>query len=473
MEIFKRKQDYFALSFSDNQLRLAQADKKGRLRTYLEKDLPPGIIERGAVKKKEELTQVAADFLKSARLKQRFVVIGLPEVRAFTRVLTLPVLPVEELDDAARWESEPLLPFPLEKSYLDWMILERTEKGIRVLVMALPQDLVEGYAKILEGLGFQPVAFEITSLSLARLVEKSAITTMIIELKEKEAVLAIVGAGGGIEVSSTVVFKDEKEMGEEFFPTIDRLLAFYQKRVERKDDQKKIVKIVFCGEGAREKLVKEVEKKTGIKSEILNVKQINVASVISLARKDVAAPIDEKTINLIPPRIQGLYDRTAKVKEISLWLKFGLFCLFLAFFAYSVAAARVYFETKKIEGRIIELQASISPEAIKTEEKAKLLNARAEEIVSLADSRVEVVPLLSLVRQTAPEGITVTHCSFDGDKKVIYVNGVANHRDNLLTFRDLLKKTNQFSEVYIPLSSLEKEVNVTFSITITSQKEGA
>lgn len=473
MEIFKKKQDYFALSFSDNQLQLAQADGKGRVRISLEKDLPPGIIERGTIKKREELTSIVADFLKSAKLKHRFVVVGLPEVRAFTRVLTLPPLRLEELDDAARWESEPLVPFPLEKAYLDWMILERTEKGVRVLVVALPQDLVEGYAKILEELGFQPVAFETTSLSLARLVEKDAVTTMIIELKEKEAVLVIVGAGGGIEVSSTIFFKDVKEAKEELFSTIDHLLTFYQKKVKKKDEKKKIAKIIFCGKEVKSEWVKEAEKRTGIKSEVLNIKQPNLASIASLAKKDVAAPIDEKTINLIPLRIQGLYDRAAKVKEISTWLKFGLLCLFLGFFGYSVVTARVYFETKMIEGKIIELQASISPEAVETEQRAKSLNDRAQRIVSLSKSQVKIVPLLSLIRQTAGEGVRVTHCSFDGERNVIFVNGIADHRDNLLAFRDALENTDQFSAVQIPLTSLEKEANVKFSITLTSQREGS
>ena len=473
MEIFKKKQDYFALSFSDHQLRLAQADGRGRVRTYLEKDLPPGIIERGTIKNRKELTSAVADFLKSAKLKHRFVVVGLPEVRAFTRVLILPPLEVEELDDAARWESESLLPFPLEKAYLDWMILDRTEKAVRALVVALPQGLVESYAQILEELGFQPVAFEITSLSLARLVEKDAITTMIVELKEKEAVLVIVGAGGGIEVSSTTSFKDIKEEKEELFSTIDSLLSFYQKKVEKKDEKKKIAKIIFCGQGAKEEWTKAIEKRTGIKSEILNIKQVNLASIISLARKDVAAPIDEKTINLIPLRIQGLYDRAARVREISAWLKLTLFCLFLVFFSYSVVAARVYFESKKIEGKIIELQASITPETVRIEKKAKLLNSQAQKIVLLSGSRVEVVPLLSLIRQTAPEGIAVTHCSFDGDKKVIFVNGFAEHRDNLLAFKDALEKMDQFSEVHIPLTSLGKEVGVNFSIAVTSQEEGS
>ena len=52
-----------------------------------------------------------------------------------------------------------------------------------------------------------------------------------------------------------------------------------------------------------------------------NEKDLALATMVSLAQKDVAAPIDEKTINLIPPRIQGLYDQADKASEIGLSLK--------------------------------------------------------------------------------------------------------------------------------------------------------
>jgi hypothetical protein len=54
---------------------------------------------------------------------------------------------------------------------------------------------------------------------------------------------------------------------------------------------------------------------------------------------------------------------------------------------------------------------------------------------------------------------------------MIIIDGTAETRKALLDYRKALEKTEQFAKVHIPLSSLEKEVNVEFTISLTSQGE--
>jgi hypothetical protein len=377
----------------------------------------------------------------------------------------------EELDDAARWEVESLLPFPLDKAYLDWMVLERAKDWVRVLVVALPQELVESYALVLEEVGYQPVAFEITSLSLARMVEKETGTTMVVDVDEKEAVSVVVGPKGGIEVSSTAVFSDEKEVAGDVVETVKKLLVFYRRKVGEDRDGRKISKIFFCGQRARPELIQKVKAEVGIEGVLVKAKRPDLAAFASLAQKDVAAPIDENTINLIPPRIQGIYDQAARVREISGWLKIGLLFMLIIFFSYSVSAAWVYFETKRIENEIVKHQASLTPEMIKIESQAKLLNSQAKKIITLSGPRSEIASWISLILEKKPAGVIITHFSYDGDKEKAWVDGTAPNREALLSFQDTLKKTEEFSQVFVPLSSLEREVNVEFTLALTGQSE--
>jgi Tfp pilus assembly PilM family ATPase len=469
--LLPKKRNYFALLFSDGRLQAAQASGRGKLKNYVEKKLPSGLIERGEIKNPEGLKQALIEVLAAKKFKSKFTVVGLPEVRAFTRSFILPPLPAEELNDAIAWESESLLPFPLEKAYLDWMVLEKSQDWVRVLVVALPQDLVEAYAQLLEGLGYQPVAFEITSLSLARLVRQEKTAVMVIEVKVSEAVLVVVGPRGGIEVSSTLSFETENEISTEITATIKNLLSYYRKKIGDESDVHKVQKVLICGSQAKPELAKTIEKETGIASQLLATKDLNLASFASLAQKEVAAPIDEETINLIPPRIQGIYDRAFRVKEISLWLKLGLLTLLIVFTAYGIGAARLYFESKKIEGEIIEHQASISPEGSEIRQRAKLLNQRVKQIETLIGLRGGVLSLLNRTLEVAPEGITISHFAYDGDKDVILIDGVADLRQDLVTFKQALEKTGLFSRVYVPLSSLEREANAEFTVSLTSQKD--
>lgn len=469
MFLAKKKKNYFALAFSDQEIQLVQTNQKGEAVLTATLALEPGIIERGRVRKPDELSSLLKNFLTSQKLKSKFVVAGLSEAAAFCRVLSLPSLPLDELDQAVRWQSEPLLPMPLEEAYLDWMLLEKDEGAVRALVMALPIELVEDYARILEGLGLQPVAFEPTALSLSRLIGKGEKSSLVIKLKEKGAVLVVVGPHGEIELSSTISSKEKGE-GDELFSTIEELLTFYEKKVGEKG---KVEKIFLCGQMANETVAAKIKKRTSLETEVVPIKPIELASTVSLANKDIAAPIDERTINLIPPRIQGVYDLAEKRRTLTSWIKFWLFSLFLILFAFGVSSARIYFDLKKTEGETIEIQASITPEMREVETKAKTVAKKATQVLALADSQKELVGLLddiqAAVAQT--EGISLNHYSIHFELGQILINGVAASRDQLLSLRENLEKSENISQVKIPLSSLEKEENVNFTISLFGKEK--
>ncbi|HUW21414.1 MAG TPA: pilus assembly protein PilM [Candidatus Bathyarchaeia archaeon] len=461
----KRRKNYFALSFSDQEIRLAQVDQKGNLVLNSKLELKSGIIERGWIRKAQELVTLLGNFLKPLKLKKRFVAVGLPEIVSFSRVLTLPALPSEELDDAVRWQIESLLPLPLNETYLDWMLLDKDETSVRVLVMALPAQLIEDFAKVLENLNLVPVAFEPTSLSLSRLAEKGDKNCLIVEINEKEAVLVLVGPHGEIELTSTTAFKDQG-IKENLPVTIEELLGFYKKKFSEKA---KIVKVLLCGGGVSDELTAEIKKKTSLETAPIPIKPLGFASTISLAKKDVAAPIDEKTVNLIPPRIQGVFDLAEKSRVLSNWVKFWLFSLFLILFAFGVTAARVYFDLKQIEGEIIERQVKITPEMKKVEGEAKRITKKASQILTLVDASRETISLLGLIQAAVPEGISLNHYSIDFGKQQIIINGVADHRDQLIKFKQALENEEKLSQVRIPLSSLEKEENVVFTVSLIAK----
>jgi len=405
------------------------------------------------------------NFLNSQKLKRKFVAVGLPEIAAFNRVLTLPSLSLEELDDAVKWQSEPLLPLPIDQPYLDWMLLEKDQTSVRVLVMALPSQLVEDYAQILEDLGLQPVAFEPTSLSLSRLIDGEGKSSLAIEARENEIVLVVVGPHGEIELTSTVFFK-EKDERSEFLETLNHLLIFYAKKAGPKGG---VAKVLICGQDANEALKNQIKEKTSLETELISLKPIEFASAISLARKDVAAPIDEKTINLLPPRIQGVYDLAEKSRLLSNWVKFWLFSLFLIFFGFAVAAARVHFDLQRIKGELIELQASITPEVRTFGVQAKTVSNKASRILTFSESQEGIISLLGALQTNLPEGVSLSHLSVDFGKRQILVNGTASHRDRLLTWRESLEKDEKFAQVRIPLSSLEREENVNFTVTLIAK----
>ncbi len=462
MAPFKKKKNYCALTFTDTGIQLAQTDRKGKPVLLSACSLQSGLIRRGKIVDPDGLARAVQAFLVKSKVKTKFVAVGLPELISFSRVIVIPNLPTEEMDDAVRWELEPLLPMPIKEAYLDWMILGQTEREVQALVMALPMDLVDAYASVLEKLGYQLVAFEPTSLSLVRFAQSEGGDQLIIEVKNEEAVLVVAGGQREIHLSSTVSYADAKRE-DDVLETIENVLRFYRRR---EGEEATLANILICGEAISETLIDSIKKKTAITVERVPVEKPEFAAAISLATKNIAAPRDEHTINLIPPRIQNIYDVAEKSRSVTNWLKFWLSGLFLGVFVMGVMAARLYFENKTVEGKIIEAQAVAFGQSAPVTAQAQRLQALSLQVVSTLESARHPAETLRVIREAKGNQIQLTHFVYDAVVGQITVNGQAQERTDLIEFREKLEATGRFSTVRIPLSSLERERNADFTIIL-------
>ncbi len=71
MFLFKKKKNYFALAFSDQEIQLVQTNKKGEAVLTATLNLEPGIIQRGRVKKPDELAALLKNLFKLAKIKEK------------------------------------------------------------------------------------------------------------------------------------------------------------------------------------------------------------------------------------------------------------------------------------------------------------------------------------------------------------------------------------------------------------------
>lgn len=74
--------------------------------------------------------------------------------------------------------------------------------------------------------------------------------------------------------------------------------------------------------------------------------------------------------------------------------------------------------------------------------------------------------LISLLDRTAGEEVALTHFNFGGKKELI-LSGVASTRASLSAFRDRVSEQKDFKSVELPLSSLVKDTEVPFTMTLT------
>lgn len=177
IDFLSLRQDAFGLDLSDLSLKIAKLKKKNRgveLVSFGDFPIEPGFIERGDIKKEDELaTVIKASLLKvqGEKLGTPYVVASLPEEQAFLQVIQLPIMSKEEIRSAVNFELENYIPYPPETVYVDSKIVPPIQNHLNhvdVLLAALPRKTVDSYASLMQKAGLVPVVFEIESLASSR-----------------------------------------------------------------------------------------------------------------------------------------------------------------------------------------------------------------------------------------------------------------------------------------------------------------
>ncbi len=139
---------------------------------------------------KELVTRYAAlvsAVMKKVGVKAKKALVNLPVSAVFHTIVTLPITKKEEFDHLLRVEVQKLLPYKLDEASVEYEILSQNKEAQvqRILVHAVPNDLLAFYTAMMERAGFKrdDVEFETESVALVRsLVGRDPALSMIIDM---------------------------------------------------------------------------------------------------------------------------------------------------------------------------------------------------------------------------------------------------------------------------------------------------
>ncbi|MEK9181218.1 MAG: type IV pilus assembly protein PilM [Patescibacteria group bacterium] len=178
-----------------------------------------------------------AEILKALYAKAGFTtkkaVISIPSNVAFVSILTVPKMSDKELQKSIEYQAKKYIPLPIMDVNLGWQILEDPSSNkagsleaarVKVLLTAVPKNVISNYARLIELAGFEPLAMEPESLSLIRSLvdtqDRSGL--LIVDVGAKSTSLSLVEKGylwstrhltvGGDTITATIA----KNMGLSF-----------------------------------------------------------------------------------------------------------------------------------------------------------------------------------------------------------------------------------------------------------------
>jgi type IV pilus assembly protein PilM len=187
------------LSGSGNEISL---ENYGVLETYSYLERPNAAIQSSYFKIVEEITgDLLKKLLATLKPKTRRSVISLPIFSSFVTVFEVPFHEEKEISRAIPFEAKKYIPLPLGELTIDWAIIGEPEAaaknvGAKILLIAIPKELIQRYQKIAKDSGLDAVAFELESVALGRsLVGQEKSPVLILDIGSQSSNLAVIDNG--------------------------------------------------------------------------------------------------------------------------------------------------------------------------------------------------------------------------------------------------------------------------------------
>ena len=146
----------------------------------------------GVVANKEMMKAALQEALVSCRtksIKKDTVVVSIPETQSFLRVIEMPDMSDDEVDESIRWEIAQHIPFGVESVYIDWQALVHSGHGVakgkrEIQAGAAQKKVVDPLYDVMMELGLDVAAFELESQAIVRALISP-------ELHRKQGVLIV------------------------------------------------------------------------------------------------------------------------------------------------------------------------------------------------------------------------------------------------------------------------------------------
>jgi type IV pilus assembly protein PilM len=206
------------------------------------------------------------------------VALSLPAKRTYSRAITLPKLPNEELEAAIHLEAEQYIPFSINSLYIDYSIIHQTDTEIELFMVAAPKTIIDSYLELTKILKIEPVLIETSIDAASRLFSQTDYAdkpSILVDFGHEsvditmvdKVILATGTVGSG---SKNLTAKISEELGadqahsakpntqnsiamalnpqlELLYKEIHRMIRYFQ---ERSSNTKQISQIVIMGNGA-------------------------------------------------------------------------------------------------------------------------------------------------------------------------------------------------------------------------------
>jgi len=110
--------------------------------------------------------------LDEARIKTKSAIFSIPDFSTFCTSIELPPMTEKEIHQAVYYTAPQYIPLPITETTLDWRLIGGTpgdkNSSLKIFLIAIPNQVIQGYQKIAQLAGLELYALEAETLAITR-----------------------------------------------------------------------------------------------------------------------------------------------------------------------------------------------------------------------------------------------------------------------------------------------------------------
>jgi len=153
---------------------IAETKKGWSLERFGIIDIPPGLIEDGAIKDAEQVAETIRQLFKNYGIKSQNVALSVGGYSVIVKKINVQSMSEEQLQDTISFEAEQYIPFDISDVNLDFQILGENENNpnqMNVLLVAAKKEMVNDYVNLAQIAGLNPCIIDVDAFALQNIFE--------------------------------------------------------------------------------------------------------------------------------------------------------------------------------------------------------------------------------------------------------------------------------------------------------------
>ncbi|MDP1629686.1 MAG: hypothetical protein Q8L57_03640 [bacterium] len=456
---------------------------------------PPGLIEDGEVKDRLKLVR-ALEILKvqagPKKLKENlYVIVSLPSRNVYSQILELPPLSPAQIEEAIKWNAQMTLPLEPAKTYFDWQEIKSPfgqDLKKEFFVALAAKTKIDPYLDVLEEAGFVPLAIEMPTLGLTRLVHffitgiDKSLSYLIAAVDWSGVDLTIIKEGSfrfnyyrawssKEKQNLTAGRMTPEDLADILALDIQKITNFY----ESKNHENIAGIILISSLGQKKELGESLKFKTGL--DVIDFRPQYFSEIddawypaLGSALRGIIPREEDTVVSLMPVGTEEHYQKQKLLSFVSFWGNIsgtvfaglaGLFLILSLFFGQvenRFSRQMIVFpsdlaEVKSLEAKALEFNNLV----------AGILNADNASRVSREWDHI----FYHIFRAAEPADATILRLSSVSLQSPVTIQASTPLRENALDFKRRLEEALFFYDVQLPLTGFVQGLQVSFNISFS------